>query len=144
MTHLRPLYLTPLLFFILPCSLSAQILPWRYEIEKRIERNERLVEILLQAQKAPQQPQSQPQIIIADPRQIFPIEGQPKQILPIEGQPKQPFPIEGSPKQPLPIEGSPKQDLNPGGKPKQDLLIPPVNTYPQTYTHAIWRPYYVR
>jgi hypothetical protein len=114
------------LLLLLPSSVSAQqptrLLPWRADVERRLDQLER------QARPAPQTPGDTEmkdllrQLIgQLQPRQLLPIEGTPKQDLPIAGAPRQELPIASTPKQELPVPGAPRQDLPTPGTPKQDL-----------------------
>jgi hypothetical protein len=121
----------------------CQVLPWRRQIEQRLQNLERGQ----RQPPAPSAPQAQPPIIIVQPPlQQFPIGGQPKQDFPIGGAPKQELPPSGTPKQDLPPGGAPKQELPPGGTPRQDLPVqpppmPPAARAPQTYSY---RPVIIR
>jgi hypothetical protein len=107
---------------------ADHILPYRQQMQKRLEFQEKLILELMNKQNQPQPPlQILP--IPGEPRQNLPIPGEPKQQLPIPGEPKQPLPPGGEPKQPLPQGGEPKQDLPIGGDPKFDPRSPP-----QSYT----------
>jgi hypothetical protein len=122
----------------------CQVLPWRRQVEQRLQNLER-------QQRQPPAPYAPPQaqppiIIVQPPLQQFPIGGQPRQDFPIGGAPKQELPPSGAPKQDLPPGGAPKQELPPGGTPRQDLPVqpppmPPADRTPQTYSY---RPVIIR
>lgn len=105
---------------------AGPLLPWRAQIEQRLQDQQRLI-----AQWIGQQPRPQPPIF------QLPIPGDPKQTLPIGGDPKQPLPVPGDPRQTLPTPGDPKQTPPPGGDPRQ--VMPPAQTY-TLRLHAIARP----
>jgi hypothetical protein len=120
---------------------QAALLPWRSQIEQRLQKLEN------QSQSAPA-PQAQPPIAIHQyhyypPRQDLPIAGTPRQDLPIPGAPKQDLPMPGAPRQDVPIPGAPRQLMPPIGAPKQDLPpggAPPQQIGPSRYTrYALYR-----
>jgi hypothetical protein len=121
-----------------PAQQPTCLLPWRAQVERRLDQLER------QTRPAPQAP-SDPEMkdllrqmiaqiaqIAQQPRQTLPIAGAPKQELPIAGTPRQDLPITGAPKQDLPIPGTPRQELPTPGTPKQELPGPgkPMQTLP--------------
>jgi len=105
-----------------PAQQPTCLLPWRAQVERRLQQLER------QDRPAPQ-PQSDPEmkdllrqlLSQLQSRQALPIAGAPKQDLPIAGAPRQELPIPGAPRQDLPVPGVPRQDLPTPGTPKQDL-----------------------
>jgi hypothetical protein len=116
-----------LLIFLLfaspaPAQQPTCLLPWRAQVERRLDQLER------QARPVPQAPGDletkdllRQLIAQLQPRQVLPIAGTPKQELPIAGTPRQELPIGGAPKQDLPIPGPPRQELPTPGTPKQEM-----------------------
>jgi hypothetical protein len=134
-----------LVLFQAPSLAQAQ-LPWRRHVEQRLQNLEKQQG---QPVPAPQAPQI---ILLPQPLQTLPIQGDPRQQLPIGGDPKQQLPIHGDPKQQLPIQGDPKQQLPVPGQPQQQLPIqgPPRQPLPQapapvlgpqrfSFVRALWR-----
>jgi len=110
--------------FASPASAQQQtyLLPWRAQVERRLEQLERQSRPTPQAQGDPETKDLLRQLIAQlQPRQVLPIAGTPKQELPIAGTPRQDLPIGGAPKQDLPIPGTPRQELPTPGTPKQEL-----------------------
>lgn len=118
---------------------AAPLLPWRSQIDQRLQEHHRLIVQLIGQQQRPAPPAP---LIVPGPIYQLPIPGEPKQVLPIPGDPKQQLPIGGEPKQVLPPQGDPKQILPGPGDPKQ--IMPPATQHgPQAYTlrlHALGRP----
>jgi hypothetical protein len=114
---------------------AAPLLPWRAQVEQRLQEQHRLIEQLIGQQSRPLSP---------GPGPIYqlPIPGEPKQLLPTPGDPKQQVPIGGEPRQTLPPGGDPKQPLPLPGEPRQ-IMPPAANGVPQSYTfgrRALARP----
>ncbi len=123
-----PRSLLPVLFILLGFAspASAQqptcLLPWRAQVERRLDQLERQTRPAPQAPSDPEMKDLLRQLMAQlGSRQVLPIAGAPRQELPIAGTPKQDLPIAGTPKQDLPIPGAPRQDLPTPGTPKQDL-----------------------
>ena len=106
---------------------AGPILPWRAQIERRLQDQQQLILQLIAGQR-----QAAP-IVVPGPIYQLPIQGDPKQSLPIAGDSKQTLPIGGDPKQTLPPQGPPRQDLPVPGDPKQ-ILPPAPPPMPQAYT----------
>jgi hypothetical protein len=133
-----------------PAPARAQ-LPWRRQMEQRLQQMQQQLNALQQhAAPAPQPPQI---IVVPQPYQTLPISGEPRQQLPIAGDPKQQLPIRGAPRQQLPVPGGPRQQLPVPGSPWQQLPIQgPIQERlpgddlralpgpaPTPFTRALWR-----
>ena len=105
-----------------PAQQPAYLLPWRAQVERRLQQLERQDRPTPQPQGDSETKELLRQLLAQlQSRQALPIAGAPKQELPIAGSPRQELPIPGAPRQDLPVPGTPRQDLPTPGTPKQDL-----------------------
>jgi hypothetical protein len=129
-----------------PPTPSSCLLPWRAQIEHRLQQLELqrpppaqtdpalttlLQQIVAQNQhilNLLQQRQSPaPQLIVlgpqAGPSQTIPLGGPPQQSIPLGGPPQQAIPLGGPPQQNIPLGPAPQQALPLGGPPRQQIPL---------------------
>jgi hypothetical protein len=131
-----------------PDTQSSCLLPWRAQIERRLQQLEQqkqppaqtdpalttlLQQLLAQNQQIlnllqqRQSPAPAPQYIVLGPQpgpsQSIPLGGPPQQNLPLGGPPQQAMPLGGPPQQNIPLGPAPQQAIPLGGPPRQQIPL---------------------